>query len=105
MEGLTRRSPGPHLRTFLIVRCSLRPLLVCQAQPFSFASDATKVPAGLRIALLGRLHERALELPYVVALQEEAEPGVDRAVPGVVCDDAMGQRAGELVRLPLGEGP
>src|SRR5262245_21101151 len=78
MEGETRSSPGPHLRTFVI--------------------------RALRVLCCG-LREGRLELRHVLVLEEQAERRVDCRVPGVARDDAVRQGTRELVGLPLLERP
>src|SRR2546423_10292821 len=79
MEGETRSNPGPYLLIFL-------------------------TPLALRALLRGR-DERRLQLRHVLALEEKTQGRVDVRVPRVAGHDAVRQRAGQLVGLPLLECP
>ncbi len=52
-----------------------------------------------------RCGERLLERLHVVRLHEQTERRVDLRVPRVVRDDAVRERADELVALPLRQRP
>src|SRR3954453_5793607 len=92
IDGETSSRPGPQRR-----------------MPFTsllspHALGATP-PSSLRCLRLRRRHQCGLQLAHVLRAEEDPDRGVDGGVPRVVRDDAVRQGAGELVGLPLLEGP
>src|SRR4029450_4109061 len=109
IEGDTRRSPGPHLRTFLIAMGSSRSSRdqassVCNTHNVRDLTPRFNTYLRLR-RLVVRRDERLLERADVLALQEQAERGIDVGVPRVAGNDSVRERSREGVGLPLRQRP